>query len=48
MDYYCLVIHCYIEMNDIENAEKYYELIENEAPDYYYLHQIKMSLRSKK
>ena len=48
MDYYCLIIHCYIEMNDIENAEKYYDLIEKEAPDYYYLHQIKMSLRAKK
>ncbi|MEZ7893163.1 MAG: hypothetical protein QMC67_15615 [Candidatus Wallbacteria bacterium] len=48
MDYYCLVIHCYIQMNDTANAEKYYELMANEAPNYYYLHQIKMSLRAKK
>lgn len=35
-------------MNDAANAEKYYELMVNDAANYYYLHQIKMSLRAKK
>ncbi len=48
MDYYGLLIHCYVEINDTENAEKYYEMIKKEAPDYYFLSKLKMLIKIKK
>lgn len=47
MDYYGLLIHCYVEINDTENAEKYIMLMEHDAPDYPEINNLKDLLNSK-
>lgn len=48
MDYYNLIIFNYIALNDNENAIKYYNIIENEAPDYDNIKQLQKILKIRK
>ena len=41
MHAYHTMIVCYVKMNDFENAKKYYDIIEKEAPNYPDLNTIK-------
>lgn len=41
IDCYCLLINCYKFINDNENAEKYYNIIEKEAPKFWLLKDLK-------
>jgi len=38
---YSLITYCYLALNDLENAKKYYELIKIDAPNYYELKKLK-------
>jgi len=46
MSFYNQVAFCYINLNDIENARKYYNLIKSEAPDYSNLSNLEDALKS--
>lgn len=44
MDCYSVIINCYQILNDYDNAKKYYDLIEKEAPGYWNLSNLKEML----
>lgn len=41
---YNLIVLCYIDMNDPENAQKYYDMIANEYPNYSTLYSLKQQI----
>lgn len=47
IDCYSVLASCYYELGDEETAQKYYQKIEKECPDYIYLHELKEKLTPK-
>ena len=44
MPYYNFISRCYADLDDLENARKYYDMIVKESPNLWYLNNLKEKL----